>query len=488
MSKNLALLHGDDYSHGLDRSDSSRRRSARRQKGRQAWREDPSAPSDRQLLKHDRKQTDRSRKISSPDYTVSCLGRRSRSPSPSTVYRPMLKDLLVEHDSSEYYGTTKLEQRSRSPSPTTSIQNLALQRFFRPCSRTAVGSVANAALATAAGGFLGGLIGGRRLPPTPRSNILQPTPHQMKVPSSIIDSGHLPQPSTPTTLGQIIISPTTCLPRGISTYSLASLTGAVTPTPAATKKQMLKQIDDSIINFPSVSQSPTIPSQANRSPNSINFPKLNASPTHHIPPIITPQQLKQQNVNKSRRKQQSSSHQLNISEGQHILDSQIDEPAMIVDQDDLEGLDESLGVNVGVDGALTATSNANTTQWSSSIGPQVTNSNQTTMVSSGFGPQQTGMMREYPNVPMPNLPNMPSLRTNQPPQPNTVYIMPETQAAMNLTNQQMPGQPMQSQIPMNIQNPNYLNQRILPSTAVYKTNRNLQQQPGGFIDDVNQWC
>lgn len=86
-------------------------------------------------------------RIVSPDYTVRCLGKRSRSPSPSTVYRPRLKDLLVEHDSSEYYGTTKLEQRSRSPSPTTSLQNLAQQRFFRPCSR-ATGSAAAAALAT----------------------------------------------------------------------------------------------------------------------------------------------------------------------------------------------------------------------------------------------------------------------------------------------------------------------------------------------------
>ena len=86
-------------------------------------------------------------RIVSPDYTVRCLGKRSRSPSPSTVYHPRLKDLLVEHDSSEYYGTTKLEQRSRSPSPTTSLQNLTQQRFFRPCSR-ATGSAAAAALAT----------------------------------------------------------------------------------------------------------------------------------------------------------------------------------------------------------------------------------------------------------------------------------------------------------------------------------------------------
>lgn len=80
------------------------------------------------------------------------------------------------------------------------------------------------------------------------------------------------EPSTPT-LGQIVISPTTCLPRNISQYSLASLTEEVTPIPSVVKKQLLRQLDSSIINFPSVSQSPTIPNESNISPNNINFPK-----------------------------------------------------------------------------------------------------------------------------------------------------------------------------------------------------------------------
>lgn len=144
---------GDELGYGsplLVRSPSKRRSGKRR--GRSPWK----GPTEQQahLDKRDRVSATSERKgystehgrIVSPDYTVRCLGKRSRSPSPSTVYRPMLKDLLVEHDSSEYYGTTKLEQRSRSPSPTTSLQNLtSQQRFFRPCSR-ATGSAAAAAL------------------------------------------------------------------------------------------------------------------------------------------------------------------------------------------------------------------------------------------------------------------------------------------------------------------------------------------------------
>lgn len=420
----------------------------------------------------------------------------------------MLKDLLVEHDASEYYGTTKLEQRSRSPSPTTSLQNIASQqRFFRPCSR-ATGSAAAAALgnnhrfnfiylfrskikniyffikiATAAGGFLG-LIG-RRLPPTPRASqgmpIIQPQISSTGIPlmDTMTDSSLLPQPSTPTTICPMI-SPTTLFPRGISSYSLASLGGAVTPS--LTKKQILRQLDDSIINFPSVSQSPTIPNQANRSPNSINFPKVNASPTHHI-------QVPVHKGRQKRTKQTNSSNYLNAGEETHLLDAQIDN-AMIVDPDDLENLgllqDECL--NVGVDSAITnTTSTCSTIQWSNTLmQPQVTNSIQSTMIASGY-PQQLPNIssRELPSVPMTNIPVRPSQQmTNLHPQTgnfnqSTVYLMPETQNAINMSTSQMPG----VQIPMNLQNPNYLTQRILPSTAVYKTGRN----PIPLSDDLNQW-
>lgn len=142
----------------IARSPSGRRRSGRQ---RSPWRGPPETHGPVQIhpptfdkegrvsAKSQRKGYPADQSRISPDYTVRCLGKRSRSPSPSTVYRPMLKDLLVEHDSSEYYGTTQLQQRSRSPSPTTSLQNIASQqRFFRPCSRAkfATGSAAAAAL------------------------------------------------------------------------------------------------------------------------------------------------------------------------------------------------------------------------------------------------------------------------------------------------------------------------------------------------------
>lgn len=356
---------------------------------------------------------------------------------------------------------------------------------------------------TAAGGFLGGLIG-RRLPATPRTQgglpIIQPpitstgislmdtmTSGLLGKGSTVADSSSLPQPSTPTTLPQMI-SPTSMLPRGISSYSLASLGGAVTPV--MSKKQILRQIDDSIINFPSVSQSPTIPNQANRSPNSINFPKVNASPTHHIQFPVR----KNSRKNRSKTSQQVTSSSTHLIPGEpHLLDAQID-TAMVVDQDDLDGMemiqDDGLGVHVGVDSAITNTSNAATTQWSNSMmPPQVTTSTQSTIVASGFSTSGSQLQpRELPNVPLDvPLPNIPlTLRSGQQmANPNLtqqltqqVYMMPETQSAISMSG---------GQIPMNLQNPNYLNQRILPSTAVYKANRNLPQQ--SFIEeDLNQWC
>ena len=164
-NRKTAKLLGDDVGYGsplLARSPSGRRRSGRR-RGQGPWKgaqEEETHPSEQMPAAHATDKRGRTPTISerkgyaadpsriiSPDYTASCLGKRSRSPSPSMVFRPILKDYLIEHDSSEYYGTTKLEQRSRSPSPTTSLQNLASQRFFRPCSR-ATGSAAAAALAT----------------------------------------------------------------------------------------------------------------------------------------------------------------------------------------------------------------------------------------------------------------------------------------------------------------------------------------------------
>lgn len=122
-------------------------------------------------------------------------------------------------------------------------------------------------------------------------------------------------------------------------------------------------------------------------------------------------------------RKKSTTSQLNINEGQHLLDSQINDTAMILDDDDLEGL-------INVEAPLTTVNSNNTLQWSTN-------------------------QRELPNVPLPNIP----LRTNQ-----QIHIMPETQAAINLTNQQMTNQ---MNVPMNLQNPNYLSQRILPSTMTY---------------------
>lgn len=337
---------------------------------------------------------------------------------------------------------------------------------------------------TAAGGFLGGLIG-RRLPATPRSQgiipigipIIQPPITSTGInlmdtmtggllgKGSTVDSSSLPQPSTPTTMPQMI-SPTTIMPRGISSYSLASLGGAITPTPLLTKKQILRQIDDSIINFPSVSQSPTIPTQANRSPNSINFPKVNASPTHHIQAPVR----KNSRKNRSKQSQQTSTH-LNIGEP-HLLDA---DTAMVVDQDDLEDLglmqDDKMGVHVGVDSAITnTTASASTTQWSSMMPAQVTSSAQSAILASGFSSQNMPPnipLRDLPSIPMPNIP----LRSGQMGNPNLtqqVYMMPETQSAINMAN------------------PNYLSQRILPPT--YKGNRNFPPQQSFIEEDLNQWC
>ncbi|XP_064457887.1 voltage-dependent calcium channel type A subunit alpha-1-like isoform X3 [Ornithodoros turicata] len=105
--------------------------------------------------------------------STTCLGRRSRSPSPN--HNPS-----TTHG--EYYGTTQLERRSRSPSPAASAHSLPAPR--------------------------------RRLPATP---------------------------AKPSTLR----------------LDVRSMEGG--------------------INFPSVSQSPTVPGA--RSPAAINFPKVNASPT-----------------------------------------------------------------------------------------------------------------------------------------------------------------------------------------------------------------
>lgn len=287
--------------------------------------------------------------------------------------------------------------------------------------------------------------------------------------SSVADSSSLPQPSTPTTMGQMI-SPTSMMPRGISSYSLASLGGAVTPTPVMTKKQILRQIDDTMINFPSVSQSPTIPNQANRSPNSINFPKVNASPTHHIQAPV------RKNSGKGRSKKGSLAK--NVSgEGAHLLDSQMD-TAMVVDTDDMDdlGLTQEDCMNIGVDSAITHTTSTTSTanQWSSAMHQpqvQVTGSGQPTIISSGYPTQQPPSipLRELPNVPMSMRPGgqqMPGV-FNPPPNP---YLMPE--------NQSIAGAPPM-QIPMN---PNYLNQRMLPSTTVYKQGRNMPEDP------LNQWC
>jgi len=406
-------------------------------------------------------------RIHSPDYSVSCLGKRSRSPSPSTVYRPMLKDLvLIDHDSSQYYGTTKLEQRSRSPSPETSLQNLTSQRFF---SSRATGSAAAAALATvtAAGGLLGGLIG-RRLPPTPRTGIMNGLMNVMQPiiapqPTSIGLIGNepteLPQPSTPTTMCQMI-SPTSLLPRGLSTYSLASLTGR-TPTPILSKKQISRQIDDSIINFPSVSQSPTIPSQVNRSPNSINFPKVNNSPTHHGIPVAKPVT--------SRPKTSSNTNQQINSSAENLLDG-----AMIIDANDEEDINLIQGECLNIVD-------------SSQIMMQPTQTQLANQSMQQANMQYTGSTIIPPNIPPRDFMTQQQNFTNQ-----QVFIMPETQAAMSGQMPAMSGQmPAMSSGQMPIQNPNYLmNQRVLPSPAVqsniYKQNRNLLPQ-GSFVEDLNQW-
>ena len=340
---------------------------------------------------------------------------------------------------------------------------------------------------TAAGGFLGGLIG-RRLPPTPRTvqgmlpPLIGPPPISTGIGlmdtmtggllgtgASMADSSSLPQPSTPTTMGQMI-SPTSMLPRGISSYSLASLGGAVTPTPVMTKKQILRQIDDTIINFPSVSQSPTIPNQANRSPNSINFPKVNASPTHHIQAPV------RKNSGKSRSKKASLAK--NVSgEGAHLLDA---DTAMVVDTDDMDDMglmgEDCLPVDSAITNTTSTTSTAN--QWSSAVHHpqvQVTGSGQATIISSGYPTQQPPSIppRELPNVPLSMRPGGQSLPGvfNPPPNP---YLMPENQSIASAP---------QMQMPMNLQNPNYLSQRMLPSTAAYK-----QGRPMAPDDPLNQWC
>lgn len=328
---------------------------------------------------------------------------------------------------------------------------------------------------------------------------------------TIVTDSSLPQPSTPTTMGQMI-SPTTMLPRGISSYSLASLGGAVTPTPVMSKKQI---IHDTMINFPSVSQSPTIPNQGNRSPNTINFPKVNASPTHHIQAPV------RKNSGKSRSKKGSLAK--NVSgEGVHLLADQMD-TAMVVDTDDMEDLglmQDEMGMNIGVDSAITNTTSTTSTanQWSSAIHPpqvQVTGSGQPTIISSGYPTQQPPSIppRELPGRGLPTVP-MSMRQGGQPMQGQPMQGQPMQGQPMQ--GQPMQGQPMQPmqgqsmqpmpgvfnappnpymmsenqsmggpppiQIPMNLQNPNYLNQRMLPSTAAYKQARNMPEDP------MNQWC
>ncbi|RWS16656.1 Voltage-dependent calcium channel type A subunit alpha-1-like protein [Dinothrombium tinctorium] len=107
----------------------------------------------------------RSRSIS-PEYHTTCLGKRSRSPSPHlTPTEP------------EYYGTTQLEQRSRSPSP-SSAHSFPVQRLrARP--------------------------GGRRLPLIPGVN----KPSSLRLNAQSVEGINFPSVSHSPTIPQPIRSP-----------------------------------------------------------------------------------------------------------------------------------------------------------------------------------------------------------------------------------------------------------------------------------------
>lgn len=75
-----------------------------------------------------------------------------------------------------------------------------------------------------------------------------------------------------------------------SAHSLPAQRRRLPPTPAKPSTLRLDARSmDTGINFPSVSQSPTLPGA--RSPGSINFPKVNASPTHSLAKLYGPRQL-----------------------------------------------------------------------------------------------------------------------------------------------------------------------------------------------------
>lgn len=88
-----------------------------------------------------------------------------------------------------------------------------------------------------------------------------------------------------------------------SAHSLPAQRRRLPPTPAKPSRLRLDARSmEAGINFPSVSQSPTLPGA--RSPAAINFPKVNASPTHcprQLPSPLLPNGYKPRRTPRRRR-------------------------------------------------------------------------------------------------------------------------------------------------------------------------------------------
>ena len=368
-----AKLLGDEFGYGsplLGRSPSRRRsgrhrskspwRGAQYSKGADSGRTDGGEMSRRasRTRVSGRTRTERSGS-SSPDYTVNCLGKRSRSPSP-TGFSIRTVPVTTGRRAAEYYGTTQLAQRSRSPSPTASHGLLPSSVRMRCVAGATTSSAAAAALATAsaAGGLFGSLMS-RRLPVTPPvaaaaaatagpgdaifgSLFGSAALASSGVAAALLHSD-LPQPISPT-----LVDP-----------SLATISGPASPparrlqTTAAVGKGLaralrvqLPPLETNLMNFPSVSLSPTIPNGSNRSPNGINFPKLNASPTRRAAEASLQQADTLINESMQPMQRLQTPVDMRSEELQQLL---VDQSALLVDEDDLHELGVFLPPTVSKD-------------------------------------------------------------------------------------------------------------------------------------------